>query len=504
MKRTLALVLALVMCSFALISCKKEEEAVEDTAPVSTETDNGLEYDENGYLKDKVGNRDFGGTEINICGWSNVEKHVPEFGVKELTGADVVSSAAYIKNKKVEDRLRVKLAFETVDGWTGSGKTGAGQAQLTRVETTAGTDEIDLIGTYSWNAGVFTTNGYLTNLNTMPHVDLTAPWWNSTVQEKSSIYGKVYFATGDIAPSLIRSTYAVFFNKSLVEDYNGLEDPYALYESGDWTLDKMIEMSSKAYSDAGEAGVKEKTDKFGFVTFGTATDAFYHGSDLMLIENASDGSMLLSDDFTSSKVHDLLVKLINFDKTAACFITAKTQDSPDDGWHRSIWESGNALFMLEEFSQVENWVDSNAKNFGILPMPKYDKEQTKYYTLSGFYHTIYCVPKALTGNEAVGATLECLASECYRRVTPAYYENLIQTRYSTTVKEAMMFDAVRECVVFDSGRIYNQHFGWKTAQQFRINLRESDTNWASASDGLKGNIEANVTSLNQLASAVLG
>ena len=68
----------------------------------------------------------------------------------------------------------------------------------------------------------------------------------------------------------------------------------------------------------------------------------------------------------------------------------------------------------------------------------------------------------------------------------------------------MMFDAVRECVVFDSGRIYNQHFGWKTAQQFRINLVKSDTNWASAADGLKGNIEANVTSLNQLASAVLG
>ena len=501
MKKLLILMLALALCSGTLFSCNKKKSEEPTTDSVTNGGDNGPELDENGYQMDKLGTMDFSGEEIVICGWSNVESSSPEFDVKNL-GSDNVSNAAYLKNKAVENRLNVKLKFETMDGWTGPGTATAGQAQITRVQAASGTDEIDLIGTYSWNPCVFMVNGDITNINDMPHVDLSAPWWNQSLTEKSSIYGNVYSVTGDIAPSLISSTYAVFFNKDMVSSY-GLEDPYAIHESGDWTLDKMIEMSKAVANDKGEVGKKETTDIFGFVTFGTATDAFYHGSGMMLIENAPDGSMLLSDDFSSSKVHELLRKLVSFDQTTACFIAEKNKSTGDADWHTTIWENGNALFLLEEFSEVSRWMETKARNFGILPMPKYDTNQSEYYTLTGFYHTMYCVPKALAGSEVVGATLECLASESYRRVSPAYYDDLIQGRYAATVKEAMMFDEVRANVVIDSGRIFNQEIGWKIAQQFRINLVNSDTDWVSQIQSLEGNFQTKIGTLNAMAN-ILG
>lgn len=485
MKRILTLILAVLMCFGTLLSCSKEEEVVEgETEAVST--DDGIEYDENGYQMDKLGTMDFGGREIRICGWSNIEDNLPEFSVESM-GLGTVSNAAFIKNYTVEQRLKVRLKFETMDGWTGQGTATAGQAQLTRVQTAAGTTDIDIIGTYSWNPATFMNQGLLSDLNAMPHIDFTAPWWNASVVEKSSVYGKLFFATGDIAPSLIRETYAVFFNKSVAAQYDGMEDLYDLYENGQWTIDKMMELSASVASDLGESG-KDKGDKFGLVTFGTATDAFYQGSDLMEIENAADGSMLVSEDFRSEKTHNLLEKLIGFSKTDAFWIN----DS-----YESAWKQGNSLFTLTTFAAVENWTDSNAKDFGILPMPKYDTDQTEYRTLVGFFHTMYCVPIALKGDEEIGATLECMASECYRKVTPAYYEDLIQSRYSATVDEAIMFDNVRACVVVDSGRIFNQLLHWKIAQQFRINLVKGDLDWFSACDVIIPTIEKNLTSLNE-------
>ena len=109
----------------------------------------------------------------------------------------------------------------------------------------------------------------------------------------------------------------------------------------------------------------------------------------------------------------------------------------------------------------------------------------------------------MAGSKAVGATLECLASESYRRVSPAYYEDLIQGRYSATVKEAMMFDEVRSNVVIDSGRIFNQEIGWKIAQQFRINLVKSDTDWTSTVQGLEASFQDKIGVLNSMAN-ILG
>ena len=494
MKKMMSLLLAIMVFAAILVSCSvrkdgtdKDQSLSDDITEsnIATDEKEDVRYDENGYQMDDLGDElDFGGQKIKVLGWSEVESKYPEFGVKEL-GKNIVANAAYLKNMSVQKRLNVILSFDTVKGWTGPGD-GSGEEQFVRVQTTAGTDEIDLIGTYSWNACSFMVNGYISNLNSMPHLDLDKPWWNASIVEKSSIYGNIYYTTGDISSAYIGNIYAMFFNKSIVEE-NRLEDPYALYDDGKWTLDKMIEMSKQVATD----GV------YGFVSYGTPLDSFYQGCGFTLVDNAPDGSLLLSDDFTSSEVHDLIGDLVDFKNTPACFI------EKDGAKHLTFWNEGNALFCLTDVFHSANFPDGNAENFGILPMPKYNEDQESYHSLVGFYYSMYCIPRNSEGDEMIGAVLECLASESHRRVTPAYYDNLIKDRVSATVKEAMMFDIVRDCVVIDSGRIFQGHIGWKIWGEFRNSILKDSKDWMSASSSLAPGFEQKLTTLNGMAD-VLG
>ena len=488
MKRIFSLMLAILMLVSVLVSCSAEEEEKEEfTAGETVIGDDGLVYDENGYLMDNLGTQDFEGKEIIICGWSEVEKHYPEYEVETL-GADVVSDAAFYRNESVQRRMNVKLSYQLVSGWTGPGGN-AGQEQITRVQNAAGTNDISLIATYSWNPATFLVNGYLADMNAMPHLSLESPWWNQSVLEKNTIYGKVFFATGDIAPSYIGATYAIFFNKQMVSEYK-LGDIYSLYDNGKWTLQKMMQLSKKVGSDEDGFGTKNKGDIFGFATSQTPTDAFVTGWNILTVENENDGSLKIGSNFGGEKMQKLLSTLITFkDREDALFDTGELFDES--------WVDGNVLFILEEFSSVKEWVTAGVTKFGVLPMPKYDEEQTDYTTIPGFYHTVYCVPVTMGSDEAVGATLECLASESYRKVTPAYFENIFQSRYSEDFKEAEMFGKIKDCVVIDAGRLFQSQLGSKTWMPFRNALYAGDTGWMSTYDGMESYINQRITQLNE-------
>ncbi len=488
MKKLLSLMLALLMLGTVLISCSSGDE--DESIPFEEQTtvgDDGLVYDANGYLVDKVGKQDFGGKEIVICGWSEVAKRVPEYDVEALDG-DIVSEAAYKRNLAVKTRLNVKLRYELLGGHTGSG---GGQAQLERVQNAAGTNEINLIATYSWNPATYLVNGFLGNMSSLPHLDLESPWWNQSVLEKNSVYGKVYFATGDIAPSYIGVTYGMFFNKKIVSEYH-LEDPYELYDKGEWTLENMIALSKKVGEDVDGFGTKNTGDKFGFATSHVPLDAFLQGSGVLTVENEADGSLKVGEDFGSEKAQSLLETMVNFNKTEACLFSSTTDTLFEDSW-----VAGDVLFILEEFDSVKDWVIAGMDSFGVLPMPKYDENQTEYYTIPGFYHTVWCVPIAMASDESTGAVLEVMASESYRNVTPAYFENLFQKRFSDDYREAEMFGAIKDSVVIDAGRLFQSQLNSDTWMPYRNAMFSGSTSWMSAYKGFKDMLKERIGRVNE-------
>ncbi len=72
------------------------------------------------------------------------------------------------------------------------------------------------------------------------YLDLDDPYWDMDVLEAYSMDGNYYAVnTGEI------DTFFVYYNKTLFQEL-GLEDPYTLYQNGQWTYDKMREIAKAA------------------------------------------------------------------------------------------------------------------------------------------------------------------------------------------------------------------------------------------------------------------
>ena len=498
-KKTIPVFLATLMLLLPLAACGKKNDpqpsgtSEEITTPEPT-TDTAVETDENGYIKDALGTKKFGGAKVNISGWSEQQRGLgfSEFDVStEEMNNDPVSKEVYLRNLSVETRLNVNLSFSTTTGWTGPGD-GSGQEQNQLVQNLAGTEDLHLVATYSMNPATLMMKGLLADLTEMPNLNLFSPWWNQSIVQKCSIYGHTYYATGDIAPSFLSQIIAVFFNKEFATN-QGLGDLYDVFREDRWTLDEMMSITKDLGLDLTQDGVKNVGDQFGIALTQVCMDAFYQGSGMLTVENAADGSVQISDDFRGDKTQALLKKLVDYFKTDDAFHGFTASESAQV---QNIWTSGKDLFIVQPIGDIRYGIQKGITNFGLLPMPKYDSEQSDYYTTTGFYYTMYGVAKVAAKSEVMGAVLECMASEGYRRVTPAYYEKTVKTQYSSTVDEYQMFQYLRDHTVIDSGRVFSKELSQHTWWDFRQCVGYGSADWTSTYKGFSEKIEKKIASLN--------
>ncbi|MGM9683005.1 MAG: hypothetical protein ACI3XQ_05340 [Eubacteriales bacterium] len=501
MKKCIAWILMLVMLLPVIVSCKSkndEQNRTDDSSSVSTETNappgEEFEYDENGYRKDRLGKMDFGGKQINISAWSEAQSAtIPEFFVtSDEMGTDTVKTAVYMRNIMVENRMKVKLNFELTPGWMGGGV----HEQTTRIRMAAGTNEIDIVASYSWLPATLMMEGLVVDLKQFEQLDLTAPWWNSKMIDTCSVYDSLFFCTGDISMQFYGNTVAIFFNKEIAEQ-NQVEDLYALVDSGKWTLDKMMTIS-KAVGKNNDNG-DDLDDLYGYTVSDVYFDQLYQASGMVTVSNASDGSLILSDDFGSSKAQELLSRMIDFANhpSTMCSMEKKTNASH---WS-NVWSDGNALFCQMTFEQAREYAQS-MNNFGLLPLPKYDDGQEEYRTSSGFYYTIYSIMRDAANTPAVSATLECLASESYRGTIPAYYDKILVNRTSHSNEEKIMWNYIRESQIVDPGRVYSTQLKSYTWNPYRTAYREGNSGWMSVYANISPTMMTALDSINTLVYAM--
>ena len=92
--------------------------------------------------------------------------------------------------------------------------------------------------------------------------------------------------------------------------------------------------------------------------------------------------------------------------------------------------------------------------YGALPLPMYDKEQGYYATYPQNSCSLITVLSTCQDPELIGATLELMAAEAYRQVTPVYYEKCLKGKYSNNADDARMYDKIVEGIKLDFGFIY--------------------------------------------------
>ncbi|MBE6595796.1 MAG: hypothetical protein E7644_08360 [Ruminococcaceae bacterium] len=418
---------------------------------------------------------DYGNEVITVLGWSDVEK--PEF--QKAAGADDARSLAIAqRNAAVERRLGVTLNFVTVPGNSSSIN-----SFVAHVKTAfdSGLAKFDLIATYSRTHGALLASGMLTDIAAIEnsYLDFEKPWWPADLQKELGIGDSLYGVTGDISATAIDEMHCVYFNQNLLNELYADEASayfanqahtlttdntatswlYELALKGQWTLDDLLCLSGgvyKAWSEniSGELSIR---DRFGLCGASYTLSSLYGAAGLRQI--AADDSRVLkvSEDYTSLKTETLISKLGALMNSNDCFMPGKDgQGSP----YIRPFHSGNALFAVQYMELGEDYLVGNEAmpRYGVLPLPKYDAAQERYYTTLGNAYTVYSIFSGFDARGSAGATstmlsavLECWASEAYRRTTPVILEANMQLSGRATQAEAELCEIIRSSMSFDLG-----------------------------------------------------
>ncbi len=466
-KRILSLLL-LTSLTAGLFACGSDTPSVSDTTePAPSDTTEASPYDENGFLLDNLPDElDFGGQTVTIY----VRGDTIDSEFNNEGDGDIVNDAVYERNLAVQERLGVNLEFfanTTDDYW------GERELYINTVRQSVLTNDgsIDLVGGLSILMPLMMQEGLFFDLldADMPYLDFTQPWWPALMIDEMSVNGRLYFASGEASLGVIKGMMCYYFNKDMIADLQ-LEDPYALVDSGKWTLDKFYEMASGAYHDVNGNTTVDEGDRMSFVmqnvNHGTN---FFTASGLYIIKPDDTGKPALQLD--SERVVDMFNKVIPMLKEDGFVI--KTDGSSK---YENTFRDNLALFATGEFGYAELYRDLGF-DFGIIPFPKYDEAQENYMTCARSTFTGFAIP-ATANKEAAAAVLECFASESYRRVTPAFYESALKVKYSRDDISARMFDAIKDSVCYDFGIIFNQVLDG-VSNKIRAQIIYRQDTWAS-------------------------
>lgn len=505
--RLLALVLALISVALIAVACANPGDSTDTTTaddPKSTSsTDGGTtapvtdaggntvgddDVDAKGYIKDSLpSDLNYGNKKVTFLAWDG--QGYEEFEAEQ--SGETIGNALYERNLAVEVRLGVDLAFVKTKG--GSSDVADFKKKVSADIEAGNAHEYDIIAAYSRTVASCAYEGYCRNLLNTKYFDEEKPWWPATLMNQSALGDKLYFCSGDISLSLFHNLDIIYVNKELAEKHGtSVDKMYQMVLDGEWTIDKMIELTEGVYFDSNGDGVSGNEDTFGFIAANTQSQPLVWGCGITAVD-VEDGKMVISDSFTGEKMQGLLEKLSGWLHGSPY---AKFASSTGVG--NTAFADGRCLF----FSNIASYTMSKFKvdglSFGILPPPKYDERQENYYSVMGNAFTLYAIVNNGTDDDCASAVLECMGSEGYRTLSPAIFETAMKVKYAFDDTTSKMYDIIRAGAIFDNGRIYSAVFEDKFTKTYNDAIKTGNTGWMSKMAQVIPSIQAQMDEINKV------
>lgn len=448
MKRKLTIML-LIASMLTTMACGQTE-------PQSTDTDGqSAESTEDGGSSDKIEptlpDTRYDGYEFRVLtkGTDNVHWKSKDIQADEETG-DVINDAVYHRNLAVAERFGIKIVdIASPDGtWN--------LTSTLRTSVMANSDDYDMA------ASSFTdcpkkmgAEGALIDLNTVPYIDLTKPWYDQNSIDQLSVGGKTFAVTGDMLIMDDDATMAVLFNKQLAENYN-LGDIYQLVRDGKWTIDKMTEFAAEVADDLDNDGVMGNDDQYGLCTEELNTYASVIGCGIQAVTRNKDGEFEYN--VQSEKFINALTKSLALNRNYDFALHAAKVNAATDSFAEVIdpaFTSGRILFNYATLVRVSHF-RSMEIDFGIIPIPKYDEDQEDYCSMVSIAcaNTIV-IPASASNLERTGAIIEALSAEGYYNIKDAYYDNVLKAKGARDDESSEMLDIIFANRIYDIGYMYD-------------------------------------------------
>ena len=447
MKKLIAMLLVLASLISVLVACANADTNEEDSEAVS-------ETGEVTQLDNIPADLKFDGEDITIIsraylGWTWDEVAVPELN------SEPVNDAVYNRNITVGDRLNINIVSHAIDD--------VNQAKpLEEVQRAvlAGSDEYDLLAGAAYLVLQYTLEGLFCDITQLDYLDLEQSYWMQDYNDVISYNNKQYSATGMIALSTYRFAFVTMFNKNMFDDK---QTPYLydVVESGEWTLDYQAALAEDFYRDLNGNGKKDEEDVYGLISSSyISTDPYWASCDLHILDKNADGEYEYKLD--TARLSNATDKILALFYESGSYIYPHVGYDAEQDDIRIAFSDGMGAMCTTRLVAVEQGDVRNMEDqYGIVPMPKYDKSQAEYGTLMHDQFTVYAIPATVKAErfDMLGAVMEVMASESLRTVKPAYYEIALKRKYMSDPVAWDMLDLIFNTVKIDAGIVYTNALG---------------------------------------------
>lgn len=290
------------------------------------------------------------------------------------------------------------------------------------------------------------------DINGSKYIDFDASYYNQEALDSYTLNDRTFFLAGDISFLDEHTSFVIFYNMEIASASDSFPDLYAQAHEGTWTIDTLYTLASAVSENIDGSQDYTDGDKYGFGTNGLSSFYQYFGVYQVSKKDTTDGetyTLSVRDD----KVSTIIEKMIYANK--------------NESWSRTNWKGGfgamqaaftdNRLLFYHEVIQKLDYLseDPDLKT-GLLPFPKLNVDQDRYYSPSASQATLICVPRATDDRDMSEAFIEILSSSASEYIMPAYM-NMIKKKLTPAYAEASMRILEEEVfpnMMYDQGYMY--------------------------------------------------
>jgi len=477
------IILILFICTISITGCSNPPPLDSDNTTLATGED-PTEETTTEILTADVPDSDFEGHVFTVI---NIDYSIPIWTQRDIysegQNGDIINDSVYMRNTAVEDKFNCTIASMQVLDTI---------AELNKF-ISSGDSTVDFATVPLNRFSIIANTGGLVEYSNIPYINLDAPWWDSSSVASLSVANKLFAACSDITIMDKDATTGMVFNKKLADDY-AISNIYDTVLKGEWTIDKLIELSKIVATDVDGNDVQDDKDIYGLLYQRDTMSSFLSGCGGFVADKDDDDLPIMT--LYTPKNIDILDKLYDFlYNPQDCFHVMKFFDPKPEGFTDGMtrmFQNNQALFMWIRMADVEN-LRAMDTDFGILPIPKLDTlQETHLQTVNPYVGTVVIVPQSASDLERIGIMLESLSAESRRILLPAYYDIMLTNKLTRDEESLDMLDIIFDNRVYDVGDIYN--FGDIAGQLIYMTMTY-DRNMASKYESLEKSINAAIEKL---------
>ena len=456
--RLLSILLAcfLLVCPLASCANGTEEDGTSTEAPSGAAESEGATLSPAEEMLASLSDLDWEGETFGILCFDGIKRELEaENGVVDPNGgsAQVINDAVYQRNARLEDFCKLKMDIILKDAATAS--------ELCKTEAQTGTGDFYMVNQRIFETVPLSVNNFMYDFVDLG-VDLDQPWWDAGTAD-FSLGGNIFFMTGDASMQDDDVTYVMIFNKEMQRQYAAsVPDPYATVKAGEWTLEYFNQAIQGISSDSNGDGTMNELDTYGFLTTWEYGNTLFIGSGLRYIINSRDAeepTLYLSENNQMDKAMSVLTLAQNiYHANNATFMSPGGRE--DMGMN--AFKQGRGLFYGDTALYLNAFNREMTGDYGVLPVPKFDKAQQNYKTWTHESGSCLSVTNAVTDEvkDKVCGTLQVYAALSSQTVKPAYYDVMLTSRNVRDAESAEMLDILFHNRVFDMAMYFSEELGF--------------------------------------------